>query len=685
MEPRTATASGSFGVQWPVWGLEPDGAWAVPLTDEQHAFRLLPADFDASTHGADGAAARAEALAAVLTTLAIPHLVTESGPSGGRHVWLGRLIEAADSETVAQLAHQLQDAFGIDIAPLKNRKTGAVRPPGAPHRNGGRSRVLTGDPDILITPCVSLDQLEQLRAHLAADSPTDDNTADQPDATPTQARPRSVGHGEARRLDVRRRPLSPAIIGILDADAETANHHTSGRAWQVLIGCALAGWPLADVRALLDTKALAHIRTVRDLQGRVPRPRREQDAILARQWDKALVRAADLTATRPRSSEASADFLARWEAANAVVAAVQARADACPGRWHRVAGGALDRLVLDAICLIVATSTKTVVALSHRRIAELIGGSRDLTASLRRLQDGWIALETEADGTNATSYSLIHSPESEALSQGGPWPPAVAPALQAKLKAARTDALAGTEYRTRLAWLALDPKQPQTDQDLNARGIAPHTLATLASHGLAVHTSRGWRRAGQDRCRAIAERRGCKGILRWRKAKYAAEQEDWRLWCGEVDWLGTPRHLKRRTRRTLVVHRPGREPLCLKPHHRTRHPVTGRAHRATFRDRRAAWRIAPDGRAVPRLSVPDRPTRPAPTPTLAAPRDPDRSVTESVALQLVTEALGATPILDRTIELTLAEPDDPWEWARELAAGGPQSARKGLRTDLTAG
>ena len=71
--------------------------------------------------------------------------------------------------------------------------------------------------------------------------------------------------------------------------------------------------------------------------------------------------------------------------------------------------------------------------------------------------------------------------------------------------------------------------------------------------------------------------------------------------------------------------------------------------------------------------------------TLAAPRDPDRSVTESVALQLVTEALGATPILDRTIELTLAEPDDPWEWARELAAGGPQSARKGLRTDLTAG
>ncbi|WP_440901474.1 hypothetical protein, partial [Actinosynnema sp.] len=96
-------------------------------------------DLDASQGNAPYDAGR---LSLWLDELNIDHLVCESGPSGGRHVWIGLAdpVDADTVRTVAVLAKQLLPS--LDSSPLTNPVTGAVRPPGAPHRRGGASTPL---------------------------------------------------------------------------------------------------------------------------------------------------------------------------------------------------------------------------------------------------------------------------------------------------------------------------------------------------------------------------------------------------------------------------------------------------------------------------------------------------------------------------------------------------------------
>jgi len=80
------------------------------------------------------AAARAEGI-----TAAVAH----SGQGGGVHVWMGCAegVRPAVAARLAVAARRLCPA--VDVAPLMNPATGAVRPPGAAHRDGGHS-VLVG-------------------------------------------------------------------------------------------------------------------------------------------------------------------------------------------------------------------------------------------------------------------------------------------------------------------------------------------------------------------------------------------------------------------------------------------------------------------------------------------------------------------------------------------------------------
>ncbi len=163
----------------PTDGAAPTVPYAVYLTDVGGRFRLLGFDLDA-TRGPVG-----EDLAELRSLLERAglgrHVVCASGPGGGRHVWvaLAQPVPPADVAAVAdQLARRLPT---LDKSPLTNPATGALRPPGAPHRCGGVSRVLEGDLAGLLAPTAGPGQVAALLALLGP---------------PAQAAPRErVGRG----------------------------------------------------------------------------------------------------------------------------------------------------------------------------------------------------------------------------------------------------------------------------------------------------------------------------------------------------------------------------------------------------------------------------------------------------------------------------------------------------------
>jgi hypothetical protein len=141
---RVITAdNNSFERPWsPELEFEP---FAVYLAS-RGLFRTIVLDLDDKC-GTGQADFDARLASAVLSAASIPVAVTESGSSGGRHV----LFTIQGRGLPASLARRLIDAFGdfglatLDKTPMTNPWTGAIRPPLALHRAGGRSEVM-GDP-----------------------------------------------------------------------------------------------------------------------------------------------------------------------------------------------------------------------------------------------------------------------------------------------------------------------------------------------------------------------------------------------------------------------------------------------------------------------------------------------------------------------------------------------------------
>ncbi len=85
-------------------------------------------------------------------------MTARTGPTGGRHVWVALSQPAAPD--VARLARALARLLpSLDTAPLANPRTGALRPPGAPHRLTGASQVLAGRPAGLLAATATTAQL----------------------------------------------------------------------------------------------------------------------------------------------------------------------------------------------------------------------------------------------------------------------------------------------------------------------------------------------------------------------------------------------------------------------------------------------------------------------------------------------------------------------------------------------
>lgn len=551
-------------------GPAPERPWAIHLADAAGRFRLLGFDLDPRA----GAAVEEDA-ARLLELLreagAGPAVVCRSGPAGGMHVWLA-LRTPAPAALVAALGRALRGQLvSFDATPLLNPHTGCLRPPGSPHRLAGSSTLVTGDLAALTKPTTTSEHLQALLVLLDAS----ENRADRRSRDHQPKLPRDrAGH---RYLPGDRRPL-PAAAAMALARPVTATDDASTVLWQVLIGAVRARYRLEDLQRLLHDPAAApgleHARSARVGPQRAARSVPEQRQRLAHQWERAvthvLERAGEL-GDRDEPGDAQvrlSDVLARVDAA-------QSRARAAAHRWARP-GGATDRRVLDALCLVTLQALSPVIDLDIRRLGEICGISRETARRcLGRLSaDGWVQLVTPSHGPDAASWALPPSPAAlentpggestaevqQGVSQAVTRPSGARDRRSAWLRtlAARLDVQAHDVFTPRpglgqhagRVYAGLHhgptPVASLVQQLGYTRERTVQLLERLKVAGLVRHEpGTGWRRTRRSRDRVAGELTVA-GTLQRRRRRHALERELWSWWLDELAWMRTPTKTKRR-------------------------------------------------------------------------------------------------------------------------------------------
>ena len=584
----------------------PAAPWAVHLADAAGGFRLLGFDLDAHRPGQrDAAAADVERLVQLLAQVGIAHVVCASGPSGGRHVWVG-LDHRAPPGQVASLARLARHALPtLDIAPLANPATGCLRPPLSPHRDGGVSVVLAGDLATLTTPSTSPGQVGALHAALAAlvEPATATAAAGGVDGEAASGGAGAVAldeHGHPH-LSGPRRALPPASA----AAAATCGSDASATMFSVLLGAARARWRQGEVAALAEhAPGLEHLRTIRSDNGTSRRARPAHGghsgaAVLTRQWARAV-------ATVAASASLGGDdptFDARAGAVAEVVRAVLQRAEANPTRWA-AGGGPADWRTLQVLAQLAAQAVTVEVEVASRRLGDLAGFSHESARhALGRLAaDGWIACVRPAAGRAAPVWTFPPPAPSTAGASPGlpqvdtrpPIPPSPtgpdpAPGVGAAERRALLSAItavvdrfahdAFTHAGLGLAAGNLYARVSSRAVPINdlvkitgaSRRVATTIIEPLADHGLlASDGARWWRpETGQDRVdrrEAVAAalpdartRYGAHpvaGTMARRAGAHLLDQAVWDWWCAEIAWRKAPR-------RTSAKRRPGHGQLSL--------------------------------------------------------------------------------------------------------------------------
>jgi len=536
----------------------PDTPWAVNLADVDGNYRLIGFDLDAKVHDASKDAAQ---LCGILDGLGIGHVVCKSGPTNGRHVWLA-LTQGVPAETVRDLAYIAKHVFpSLDVAPLTNAHTGCLRPPGAPHRAGGASHVISGDLSILTNPTTRPDALSALVAALSAlvvGAVAGPRSTATPAHTDEHGRPYIPGPKRALPAFSSTAAAEPAALG----DASTV-------LWRVLLGAAAAHWHYDDVATLAESApGLEHVRTIRDRSTRSPRPARgpaSASATLARQWLKAVQH----VASRDGRTGDDPTFDGRADDIANHVAQIQARARATGGRWVDN-GGPADRRVLNALCLLALRALTGTVEADIRRLALMTGIGRETarTALLRLAADGWITQSRGADGPHGAHWSLastqdIHSDTVTSRSQADPRPPGAGAAkrsaaisiLQRELSDAAHDLFT---LSPGLGLQAGNVFSHTTSTPLPATSIAFSlgisteqalpSLTRLSAAGLLLRSDAGWARPDIDARSAVARHLAVDGRLRARALRYEAERELWAWWQAEQTWMQAPRRTDARRR-----------------------------------------------------------------------------------------------------------------------------------------
>ncbi|MGW1769052.1 hypothetical protein ACWCQL_34030 [Streptomyces sp. NPDC002073] len=410
----------------PVAEVDPARPVAMYLTRRRHGayrYTLMPLDLDAKRVPAAQAAADAEMLAAAAAAEDIEPVPARSGPTGGRHVWLGCAegVPAATVQRIARAARTLCPS--LDTAPLLNAKAGAVRPPGAAHRDGGHSELTAHTIEQAVTALgtgsARAEAFERLATRLemmAAEVSPAANTRRHPVAIAAAAegedaevppsirqrgpivRPVERDAGGCPRLAVPWRPLGERAVRGLRRNL-TPRHDFSAQAHAPARSMALAGWTeaegLAVARDAESSPALEWLRSSRREDGtRAPRDKAETARLWARVWWLAVQDAARM----PRRPQDDGHHQEHTDAESAVADLIARMGAADPARWGRESGPA-DYAVLMAVAWLMISAGTTDVSANVRRVGVLAGYTYQ-TAALalwRLIRDGWLTVTAEAD------------------------------------------------------------------------------------------------------------------------------------------------------------------------------------------------------------------------------------------------------------------------------------------------
>jgi len=350
---------------------EPERPYAVYLFDERRRARTLALDFDAGTnseHAANVIADTTDAKA-LLDLVGLRHAEARSGPSGGRHLYI-TFDEPIGHRAVRALAAALKQRYTtLDISMLCNPTTGAIRPPGALHRNGGRSEII-GD--------------EQLAREQLSTGNDHDTLVELG---------RLLGLDE-RALQRSRAPLSRRLWLILRHGNWQTQYPTMSETMAALTLSVLSrGYPLewleqqlADPRNQLSVELASH---------------RRRDG--SKRNGRRLLRQAGRSAARHLAD--SAPYRNRQDALDDIE---RIRDHANCHTWNGRTG-LTDRAVLEALIDIAVTSGGIEFNASQRQLAEDAGlrNRRTVERSLRRLIAArWLTLCRNGRGTLASTWRL---------------------------------------------------------------------------------------------------------------------------------------------------------------------------------------------------------------------------------------------------------------------------------------
>lgn len=384
----------------------PKGPYAVYLSSAFRAYRWLCFDLDTKRGdvGPDLAT-----LLRWLEEAGLTYVVAASGSAGGRHVWVAAET-LLDEQLVASIAVAAAKRLPtLDYGLLKSR-TGAARPIGAPHRNGGRSELLSPSSPRraaeLLTPATCGNPSDAfLRLLLIID------------AVPAavDVRPKLVGRdtfGEIIDDDGPRLAGTPKTLLDRETMALLTRRPPADRVSEVcasvLTRLALRRWSQPMVERLLEDRqyregGLLHLCTAPGAGPlRVMLNQAEAEEKFEQQWEKCVAFAAKL----PLPQEAL-EWTENLADVVALVEQLQQAADACPERWTGPSGPA-DRAALDVFCLLALQSGSTVLSLDARRAGLAAGYGRSTMSRAfadRLTPDGWLA--RAEDNGPANTYELL--------------------------------------------------------------------------------------------------------------------------------------------------------------------------------------------------------------------------------------------------------------------------------------
>lgn len=438
----------------------PSGPYAVYLHDVEGNAPILALEFD----GDGNVGSEAINLAERLRTVGIRFVLCASGRPGHHHVFV-TVQPSLRAGTVKSLLDGLHaGAPSLDRSPMRNVRTGAIRPPLAPHRLGGYSQLLhPTDPEEALALLIKPNPAEALQQ-----------------AVTEIARP-SRSHVNLRGgLTILQRPLSEATECLLREGDRSGHYRSRSEAEAALVlGLVDAGWSAERIQAAAEDPSYAGFPKFREKLARSPR---DAHRYLQRTLTSALARASSKPPTRGQVK----DDLQK-------LAGVALN-------WHP--GGrtaAVDRAVLLAhVRAAIAAGSRT-HGLSVRQGAEWAGVAdhRTVARARRRLsQRGWIKpVAQNRNPEEACCFILLHpgggenSPHSFPRGREG----MVSRLLTRDLFRSGALGLGSAEVYARLQGSEHEWTVTALAGDLghDRKTIRRH-LRTLQDLRLAVRTSAGW-------------------------------------------------------------------------------------------------------------------------------------------------------------------------------------------------